>query len=59
VIDSEKGLVLFSSNLNFQKAPIAEAFATTLNLRFFGQRCNAAALGEARLGLHKDVVTLL
>lgn len=64
VIDSEKGLVLFSSNLNFQKAPIAEALQQRLNLPVsLANDANAAALGEARLGAaqgcrHAVVITL-
>lgn len=51
VIDSEKGLILFSSNLKFLKAPMAEALQQRLDLPVsLANDANAAALGEARLG---------
>ena len=64
VIDSENGLILFTSNLKFENAPLAQALQERLGLPVsLANDANAAALGEARLGAakgcnHAAVITL-
>jgi len=54
VIDSENGLILFTSNLKFKNAPMAQALRERLKLPvILANDANAAALGEARLGTAK------
>lgn len=64
VIDSENGLILFTSNLKFSNVPMAKALHERLGLPVsLANDANAAALGEARLGAakgcrHAVVITL-
>lgn len=64
VIDSEKGLILFTSNLQFSHVPMVQLLEERLDLPvFLANDANAAALGEALLGAargcqHAAVITL-
>lgn len=54
VIDSDKGVIIFSSNLKFKQAPLAQALENLLDLKvYLGNDANLAALGELKLGAAK------
>jgi len=62
IVDPEKGMVVHASNLNFNHAPIREAFQKHMNVPIYLENdANAAALGEYEAGagkLYKDFVAI-
>ncbi|MCE5196649.1 MAG: ROK family protein [Negativicutes bacterium] len=64
VIDVQHGIIVYTSNLHFQNAPITDALAQQLGLPvYLANDANAAALGEAAVGStrgcrHSVVITL-
>ena len=54
-INSQKGVITYSNNINFEKVPIVKEFRKHFDVpTFIGNDANVAALGEARFGAGKN-----